>query len=107
MQAVTMYAETGMSFDSSVVRSSVRRWAIGADVTDPLVRDRPLLVAGRAQPRTTPASPLQSTSISSPSAGSPPGNEHDMTHGTWNSRLTMPMCDRGVPLTHTTAASSW
>ena len=21
-----------------------------------------------------------------------------MTHGTWNSRLTMPMCDRGVPL---------
>ena len=29
MHAVTMYAETGMIFDSSEVRSSVSRWAIG------------------------------------------------------------------------------
>ena len=29
-----------------------------------------------------------------------------MTHGTWYSRLTMPMCDCGVPERHTTAVSS-
>ena len=29
-----------------------------------------------------------------------------MTHGTWYSRLTMPMCESGVPDRHTTAASS-
>ena len=29
-----------------------------------------------------------------------------MTHGTWYSRLTMPMCDCGVPDRHTTAANS-
>ena len=29
-----------------------------------------------------------------------------MMHGTWYSRLTMPMCERGVPDRHTTAVSS-
>ena len=29
-----------------------------------------------------------------------------MTHGTWYSRLTMPMCESGVPERHTTAVSS-
>ena len=30
-----------------------------------------------------------------------------MMHGTWNSRLTMPMWLRGVPPVHTTPVSSW
>src|SRR5262249_26962108 len=53
-----------------------------------------------------PVSPEQSTSISSPSAGSSPSNTVPITHGTWYSRLTMPMCDCGVPDRHTTAVSS-
>src|SRR5262249_1584475 len=55
--------------------------------------------------RTTPASPEQSTSTASPSVGSR-SSCADMMHGTWYSRLTMPMCDSGVPDKHTTAVSS-
>jgi hypothetical protein len=34
-------------------------------------------------------------------------NEALITHGSWNSRLTMPTWLRLVPLVQTTAASSW
>ncbi len=55
--------------------------------------------------RTTPGSAEQSTSTGSPSPGSV-ANTVAITQGTWYSRLTMPMCDCGVPDRHTTAVSS-
>ena len=48
----------------------------------------------------------QSSSTSVPSAGTSSSTQA-MMHGTWNSRLTMPMWLRGVPPVHTTPVSSW
>ena len=42
-----------------------------------------------------------------PSAGSPSAKATAIAQGTWNSRLTIPMWLRGVPLVQTIPASSW
>ena len=55
--------------------------------------------------RTMPCAPLQSISTVAPSAGSS-SSTAPITQGTWYSRLTMPMCESGVPERHTTAVSS-
>ena len=53
-----------------------------------------------------PDSPEQSTSTSVPSAGTPSANSVAITHGTWYSRLTIPMWLAGVPERQMTAVSS-
>src|SRR5436305_1645567 len=45
-----------------------------------------------------PSDPEQSTSTRAPSAGSLPLKAVPITHGSWNSRLTMPMWLPPVPL---------
>ena len=88
-------------------RQRVRDLAV---VPEPLVA--PIAIPPRAERlrhdarRTTPSDPLQSISIASPSVGSASENTADITHGTWYSRLTIPMCDSGVPERQTTAVSS-
>lgn len=51
--------------------------------------------------------PEQSSSTSEPGSGSAALKEQPMTQGTWNSRLTIPMWLRTVPLVQMMAVSSW
>src|SRR5262249_54729617 len=81
-------------------RQRVRDLAV---VADPAVDD--IAVERHGTIRTTPGSAEQSTSTASPSAGSFV-SDADITQGIWYSRLTMPMCESGVPERHTTAVSS-
>ena len=93
-------------------RSALHRQRVGdlAVVPEPFVAA--IAVPTRAERcghetrRTMPSAVLQSTSIASPSVGSSEVNTADITHGTWYSRLTIPMCESGVPDRHTTAVSS-
>ena len=79
-----------------------------------MIRDEPVRLRHRVFSRrgtscstdSVPA-PEQSSSTVVPSAGSVPANVVSIEHGTWNSRLTMPMWLRGVPLVHTMPVSSW
>ena len=74
-----------------------------------MVGDQPVGRLDRVscQPRTTASSPEQSSSTSAPAAGSSPLNAQPITHGTWNSRLTIPMWLRSVPLVQMIPVSSW
>src|SRR5439155_3368763 len=55
---------------------------------------------------TTPALASMVTSVPS-GGGAPPSKLTAMRQGVWNSRDTMPICDRGVPERQTTPRSSW
>ena len=67
----------------------------------------PTADAGSSQARTTASAPEQSSSTSAPAAGSSPAKAQAITQGTWNSRLTIPMWLRTVPLVQMIAVSSW